>query len=88
MLTVKEANEKWCPMVRIARRETPHEAGGGMPAIVGGCNTDALGRNRIPASCTCIADKCAMWMWIGDFNLDTCQYNEPTHGYCGLAGKP
>ena len=59
-------------MVRVARRESitietaavndihhiteQHD-------IVAGCNTDALGRNRIPASCRCVADQCAMWRW-------------------------
>lgn len=74
MHTPEQARELWCPMVRIARREEWHEASGtaGKPetqhelhieTIVGGCNTDALGRNRVPASCRCIADQCAMWRW-------------------------
>ena len=66
--TEAKARELWCPMVRIARREVvninfaegePYE-----PVIVGGCNTDALGRTRVPASCRCIASECAMWRWV------------------------
>lgn len=73
MHTVEQAKELWCPMVRIARREEWNEASGTVgkkpdheihtQAIVGGCNTDALGGTRTPASCRCIADKCAMWRW-------------------------
>ncbi len=67
MHTVEEAKELWCPMVRSARREEWHEAWDDYEVrtytIVGGCNTDALGRNRVPGSCRCIADKCAMWRW-------------------------
>lgn len=51
-------------MVRIARREHSHPADDeGNTAIASGCNTDALGGVRVPASCRCIADKCAMWRW-------------------------
>lgn len=74
MLTAAQAAGTWCPMVRIARHETVaaerHFPGpGGSPVvidqaqIVGGCNTDALGVNRVPASCRCIAAGCAMWRW-------------------------
>lgn len=67
LLTENEAGEKWCPHVRIARREiidneTPAYADGNT-TIVAGCNTDALGRLRVPASCRCIASGCAMWRW-------------------------
>jgi hypothetical protein len=63
--------------------------------IVAGCNTDALGRNRIPASCRCVADQCAMWRWehttksvpVPGENGATCyeQRVVRTHGYCGLS---
>lgn len=68
MHTTTQARELWCPMVRTARHEEVR-----MPlmgdytkvteTIVAGCNTDALGGNRVPASCRCIADQCAMWRW-------------------------
>ncbi len=56
-------------MVRIARHETiEHRTGYQEDSrdeaiIVAGCNTDALGKLRVPASCRCVADKCAMWRW-------------------------
>jgi len=101
-MTVKEATEKWCPMVRIARRESELPEGiGELPEgislstgtrfVVGGCNTDALGGTRIPASCRCIADKCAMWRWIAypGKNISGTHIDVPSaYGYCGLAGKP
>ena|ERR1019366_2671643 len=102
MNTAKEATELWCPMVRIVRRET--ELDGSISAIIGGCNTDALGHNRIPASCLCVADKCAMWRWVpkrgpapappphirGTLPMPAPigERIDPTHGYCGLAGAP
>lgn len=100
MLTRDEAGQTWCPMVRIARLEDvmPGDASEGM-AVVAGCNTDALGGMRVPASCRCIADKCAMWRWEPVYGPaleplhPICPPRsgprlEPTHGYCGLAGKP
>lgn len=75
-------------MVRIARREHPHADWNGRTsgnaAVVAGCNTDALGSTRVPASCRCIANQCAMWRWAapGEHAADT------SRGYCGLAGTP
>lgn len=67
MLTREQAASTWCPMVRIARHEETVDLNDKHSApvthIVGGCNTDALGGTRVPASCRCIADKCAMWRW-------------------------
>lgn len=92
MMTVEQAGEVWCPMVRIARDEsvtvrtaisTNLDSVKEERFIVGGCNTDALGGLRVPASCRCIADKCAMWRWAdGDITY-------PRHlGFCGIAGRP
>lgn len=73
LTTPAQARELWCPMVRIARDEsitTSTPAGAGLEVvkeqrfIVGGCNSDALGKTRVPASCRCIADQCAMWRWV------------------------
>jgi hypothetical protein len=77
-----DAKHKWCPQVRIARREDI-EVNGDELAIVAGCNTDALGRTRVPASCLCIASGCMMWRWLPDM-----ADGELPEGYCGLAGKP
>lgn len=69
MLTPAQAAATWCPMVRAARAEIhPHNAAdrksiNERTIIVSGCNTDALGKTRVPASCRCIADQCAMWRW-------------------------
>lgn len=76
MHTADQAKELWCPMIRIARRETEQPSGGGRIDVVGGCNSDALGKTRVPASCRCIADKCGMWRWASAHE-----------GYCGLAGR-
>lgn len=109
MHTPDQARELWCPMVRIARREefeVRRPAVGGMEVvhteqfIPGGCNTDALGRNRVPASCRCIADKCAMWRWEESVHFEhltrlwifpagvIVHRNRTGRGYCGLAGRP
>lgn len=99
MHTAKEAGELWCPMVRIARSEPVEKAL--EPSeyhLVGGCNSDALGRgngdpsrshpmHRPLASCRCIANKCGMWRWapVTHANDET---PPPARGYCGLAGRP
>jgi hypothetical protein len=84
MLTREQAAATWCPMVRVARREQSvrYETGDGDAVVVGGCNSDALGLNRVPASCRCIADGCAMWRWERPAD------GVPARGYCGLAGVP
>lgn len=67
LMTLKESADKWCPMVRIARREMILPYGNPDSAmnieVVAGCNTDAFGRTRVPSSCRCVADQCAMWRW-------------------------
>lgn len=88
--TEVEAKQLWCPMVRIARRETVDRSASSAPDVVGGCNSDALGGNRIPASCRCVASQCAMWRWDNfDLSLnDVLAGVRPARGYCGLAGRP
>lgn len=94
IMTPEQAAATWCPMVRAARiEEIPAHASnftGKITAenpsltIVAGCNMDALGRHRAPASCRCIANKCAMWRWAPPGELAA----EVARGYCGLAGAP
>lgn len=111
--TPEQARALWCPMVRIARREVTVEAAiinrpgsaTHIPKrveIAAGCNTDALGGCRVPASCRCIAEQCAMWRWAhttasvpttteGASGLRARVYEQKTvrtHGYCGIAGRP
>lgn len=98
MHTPTEAADLWCPMVRIARYEvTEHRkpALSGMELvteqhhIVAGCNTDALGRNRVPSSCRCISDKCAMWRWAPSvfLNIGTDALEMPGAGGCSIPAK-
>lgn len=107
MHTPEQAKELWCPMVRIARREPVavlQEDGSTKSSEVAfyqtdGNNTDALGGNRVPASCRCIADQCAMWQWHPTTLLhpDTGALTMngpggitdriPAKGFCGLAGR-
>ena len=93
MHTPEQASQLWCPMVRIARHEVitnddpaSRHYGEETAHIVGGCNTDALGRHRVPASCHCIADECAMWRWSGATGSDGRLLR--IVGYCGMAGAP
>lgn len=104
--TPKEAASLWCPMVRIARTEPIQvvQADGTTKdsevalSVVGGCNIDSLGHNRVPSSCRCIADQCAMWRWqvgvmmrpsTGElFMKDHAGVDMPAKGFCGLAGFP
>lgn len=97
--TPEEARSLWCPMVR-------HE--GDVAAFNRGtedCNPTNANTEKTPDafkdkySCTCIADKCAMWRWerttrsvrqttVGAFGVDVPTYEQRTvrtHGYCGLA---
>lgn len=68
LLTEEQANAKWCPQARIARRELVRVREYSEPdAVVGGCNRDALGgrdQPPFPNSCRCIASACALWVKI------------------------
>lgn len=121
LTTPEDARYLWCPMVRMARHEVVTVEGapvGNMAPVyeqhhvVAGCNTDALGGLRVPASCRCIADKCAMWRWSPSTTTHTERKvvakkggpgsptaptwtevgvdvpDAPTHGFCGIAGRP
>lgn len=90
-MTEDEAKTKWCPFVRIVRLEPLPEQTKDW-VHVSGVNTDALGRCRIPASCTCIASACMAWRWIDDgFRWDgpgawpQTNPGKPAQGYCGLS---
>ena len=99
MHTPEQAALLWCPMVRVARHEFINSTRGiSADHVVAGCNTDALGGYRIPASCRCVAEQCAMWRWerttksvpVPGENGATCyeQRVVRAHGYCGLAPPP
>lgn len=101
MHTPEQAKDLWCPMVRISRREPLFPGSESMfdVTIVAGCNTDALGGNRVPSSCKCIVDRCAMWRWVpmtesvptttlgasSEYARTFGVQTVRTHGYCGLA---
>lgn len=71
--TPEQARDLWCPMVRVG--VMPSSGG---PSAVNDPTVDLHG--------TCIADKCAMWRWTAP-QLGK-RDKAPTHGYCGLAGRP
>ena len=103
MHTPEQAKELWCPMVRIARREQVEPRSDWLAEsssnieIVAGCNTDAAAGLRIPKSCRCVADQCAMWRWhptprmmpsTGELVMNGVGGIVdpiPAKGYCGLA---
>ena len=79
MLTEEQAKTKWCPFARQATGLDGHG-----PAF----NRSAFGWEF------CVASACMAWRWghfIGpdgwtaDRKCDSAP--DPTHGYCGLAGK-
>ena len=93
MLTRKEADGTWCPMVRLAAC-TPD---GGVEQGQSVFNRLQKGNETaIPDSGRCIADKCAMWRWESDpIKLPIVVGREANdaqiaahRGYCGLAGVP
>lgn len=99
LVTETQAAEKWCPMVRIARHETITIEGspvGDMTPyreehhIVGGCNTDALGGLRVPASCRCIGSRCMMWEWaeMPEQRFKVCPIDRATIEPPALGGPP
>lgn len=50
MLTREQAAATWCPMVRTARNQIA-------------THDDCADQRRVPETCRCIADGCAMWRW-------------------------
>lgn len=88
-------------MVRAVRWEGVIPAGGYQPGgasvPVGGCNSG--GKNaRAPQGARCIADKCAMWRWSPETELQPAESPNgariwesravKVRGYCGIAGRP
>ena len=86
MHTAEQAKNLWCPMARVAH--TPPMSGS--VAFNRGTGAKAL----------CFSDGCAMWRWVENREPSAAvpegflgqprpgRIIEPTHGYCGLAGKP
>lgn len=80
MLTREQAAATWCPMTRLAA------IGAGGVVAHGQSVFNRLQNARdtsIPDSSICIADRCAMWRWLGPVGAASSRL-----GYCGLAGAP
>jgi hypothetical protein len=80
MHTEKEANTKWCPMVRVLAVKDDKIVGHSVNAGFK-LRSDPNGRAR------CVGSECMMWRWErtdGDHIIATRGSN---HGYCGLAGR-
>lgn len=71
MHTPEQAKELWCPMSRTKYTNENRVSGSIATAA---CNITDI---RVPSSCRCIADKCAMWRWVTNDTME--------RGYCGLA---
>ena len=86
--TTEEVKNLWCPMAR-------------MDGVNGSYNRETVASHEHP---TCIADDCAAWRWTptGETNMAEKVVTDggysriihvrvptaPTHGCCGLAGRP
>lgn len=94
MNTVTEASKLWCPMVRVG--VTP--ASGGPAAVndptsiaefFGWCIGDKCATWRWVPSGKTIREKCVIDRGHGNFQMGHKDVpTKPTHGYCGLAGRP
>ena len=92
-MTEEDAKTKWCPFARVgvgADYQTPTSVNRGWVP-----KADQLPEEKHLVCC--IASSCAAWRWIkpiprfkeGTMSVDPETLNlPPTHGYCGLAGKP
>lgn len=84
VVTEKEAEQKWCPQIRVAIRFSDD-------SVVAG-NAEYSERN--PQSYSyCIASSCMMWRWDSRSKHDGGFPGGPTPkeqwtGYCGMGGKP
>ena len=73
MHTVEEANELWCPMIRVAN---------GTEVSNCAVNEPDLFNASITKLTRCNGDGCMMWRW------STSGAWGERLGFCGLAGKP
>ena len=95
MNTVEEAQKLWCPMQRIAR------TGGG--ETLAAYNMIDDWKDGVSTGIGCISSACACWRWmpkegerpeviqeVSGFKRVITRHGPmtPTHGYCGLAGRP
>lgn len=90
MITEAEAKTKWCPFANVY---VPYQN-------TGAAGNRGLSTNNNLATLTlCVGSACMAWRWIepghkkwvpDDQHTDDGYYQRqaPTHGFCGLAGKP
>lgn len=84
MYTPEQAKQLWCPMVRLARADEKGAVAVGQTVF----NRVQIGTKDMgaPTASNCLAAGCAMWRWLT--REDDRIHLIPTHGYCGLSGKP
>ena len=83
MMTEKEANECWCPLVKFEVSAKQDLAFNNRINKAADINLMYAGEG----ASRCIASKCAAWRWIKPAER---KGRKVAHacGYCGLAGKP
>lgn len=84
LLTLRQADTKWCPFARAVYYpenceegppiHVPHNRHGGHPD--GSVAVDY---------CRCVSVDCMMWRW---FDPETADLSDDRRGYCGLGGVP
>ena len=84
MHTEKEAEQLWCPQIRVAIRFAENN--------VVACNAEYSERNP-QSHAFCIGSNCMMWRWQGKYKPDGPHAlielpKEQWTGYCGMGGKP
>ena len=96
MHTIKQADKLWCPMSRVVFEGDPTP-----PRNRTKFKADKDAYLHFSAT-ACISDSCAMWRWVPktamrleiiEEGLEHREVNrvgpvDPTHGFCGLAGRP
>lgn len=88
-MTEDEANQKWCPFVRLNVPDGSTDV-----LIMNNRAKRAISEETTNGQmCGCLASKCMAWRWSqeisGPQNFEYKTGNpSQVHGYCGLAGKP
>ena len=94
-MTEEEAKTKWCPFARVIVGQADGSHIATQPPYNRFQRADD--RTAVPPASYCIGSACMAWRWIkpiprfkeGTMEVDPETLNlPPTHGYCGLAGKP
>lgn len=92
VMTEEEAKKKWCPHARVDSGFAGSGVVNRYPKRDGRCRDVSMQEAMLNETVNCIGSQCMAWRWLEKFVAVPGGHfipeENPTTGYCGLAGKP